>query len=178
MPHSIRRVIPLTFVSGDATSPGGADNRIIAHVSNDVGAWGKGFVVAISRRWPGPEREFRSWHSARADNDFELGAVQLVQVEPDTWVANIVGQHGIVGRQGIRIETGWEPASTGPPIRYEAVRQGLDTVAEHALRLNASVHMPRIGCGLAGGTWDRIEPLIIQALCARDVRAVVYDHDR
>jgi len=36
--------------------------------------------------------------------------------------------------------------------------------------------VPRIGCGLAGGTWDRIEPLIVEALCARDVRTVVYDH--
>jgi O-acetyl-ADP-ribose deacetylase (regulator of RNase III) len=171
-------VIPLTFVPGDATSPDGADNKVIAHVSNDIGAWGKGFVVAISRRWPEPEREFRSWYGARADNDFGLGAVQLVQVESDAWVANIVGQHGIVGRRGIRVENGWEPASTGPPIRYEAVSRGLATVAEHALRLNASVHMPRIGCGLAGGTWDRIEPLIIQALCARDVRTVVYDYDR
>ena len=110
----MRAVMPLTFVSGDATSPGGAGNKIIAHVSNDIGAWGKGFVVAITRRWRQPENDFRAWYSNRADNDFELGAVQLVQVEPDTWVANIVGQHGIVGRQGIRVEGGWEPASSGP----------------------------------------------------------------
>jgi hypothetical protein len=37
--------------------------------------------------------------------------------------------------------------------------------------------MPRIGCGLAGGRWDRIEPLIVKALCARDIVATVYDFD-
>jgi O-acetyl-ADP-ribose deacetylase (regulator of RNase III) len=157
----------------DATKPGAAGNKIIAHVANDIGAWGKGFVVAISRRWPEPEREFRRRYK---EDGFELGAVQLVQVTPDIWVANMVGQHGIVGRHGIRVEDGWEPASSGPPIRYDAVRRALDTVAEHALRLEASVHMPRIGCGLAGGAWDRIEPLIAEALCAREVRAVIYDY--
>lgn len=36
--------------------------------------------------------------------------------------------------------------------------------------------MPRIGCGLAGGKWSRIEPLIANTLCARDVEVTVYDH--
>jgi hypothetical protein len=35
--------------------------------------------------------------------------------------------------------------------------------------------MPRIGCGLAGGTWDRIEPLVARTLLARDVPVTVYD---
>jgi len=44
-----------------------------------------------------------------------------------------------------------------------------------ALELDAFVHMPRIGCGLAGGTWDRIEPIIVRALCEHDVAVTVYD---
>jgi hypothetical protein len=35
--------------------------------------------------------------------------------------------------------------------------------------------MPRIGCGLAGGDWSRIEPLIEEQLCARGVQVTVYD---
>jgi len=49
--------------------------------------------------------------------------------------------------------------------------------AGHATSLSASVHMPRIGCGLAGGRWDRIEPLIVATLCTRDVDTTVYDFD-
>jgi hypothetical protein len=30
--------------------------------------------------------------------------------------------------------------------------------------------MPRIGCGLAGGTWEQIEPLIVARPVAVDVR--------
>lgn len=52
----------------------------------------------------------------------------------------------------------------------------LTALAGHATRLTASVHMPRIGCGLAGGRWERIEPLIITALCAQDIPVTVYDH--
>jgi hypothetical protein len=36
--------------------------------------------------------------------------------------------------------------------------------------------MPRIGCGLAGGAWSRIEPLITARLTARSIPVTVYDH--
>ncbi|MEV6598634.1 macro domain-containing protein [Actinoplanes sp. NPDC051346] len=156
---------PLTIIKGDATSPQAKGPKIIAHVCNDIGGWGKGFVLAVSRRWPAPERDYRAWHRGRAGNDFALGAVRLVQVRPDTWVANLVGQHGI--RRG----------SSGPPIRYDAIERCLATLADHALQLGASVHMPRIGCGLAGGRWERIEPLIVSTLSVQNIPVTVYDHD-
>ncbi|MFB6810264.1 macro domain-containing protein [Streptomyces sp. NPDC056387] len=153
----------LRIIAGDATSPQAKGPKIIAHVCNDIGGWGKGFVLALSKRWPEPEREFRAWHRRRSGNDFGLGAVQLVRVREDVWVANMVGQRGI--------RTG----SGGPPIRYDAVERCLTALAGHALERGASVHMPRIGCGLAGGKWSRIEPLVTGTLCARDVAVTVYD---
>ncbi|MDI6103967.1 macro domain-containing protein [Actinoplanes sp. NEAU-A12] len=156
---------PLTIIRGDATSPQSKGVKVIAHVCNDIGGWGKGFVLAVSRRWPKPERDYRAWHRGRAGNDFGLGAVRLVQVLPDTWVANMIGQRGI------------KRGSSGPPIRYDAVQRCLTTLADRATELGASVHMPRIGCGLAGGRWERIEPLIADALCARNIPVTVYDHD-
>jgi hypothetical protein len=51
----------------------------------------------------------------------------------------------------------------------------LAKVAQKALELEASVHMPRIGCGLAGGEWSRIEPLIVNSLCEKGVDVTVYD---
>ena len=44
-----------------------------------------------------------------------------------------------------------------------------------AQELGASAHMPRIGCGLAGGRWELIEPLIVKTLCQRNVPVTVYD---
>jgi O-acetyl-ADP-ribose deacetylase (regulator of RNase III) len=153
----------IVYLKGDATSPQAKGKKLICHICNDRGGWGKGFVLAISRRWELPEQAYREWYNGREENDFGLGAVQFVQVEPYIWVANMVAQHGTKG------------GSKGPPIRYEAVAQCLEKVAAWVGELNASVHMPRIGCGLAGGEWSRIEPLIIESLCRREIRVTVYD---
>lgn len=153
----------LTFLKGDATSPQAKGPKIIAHICNDLGGWGKGFVLAVSRRWPEPERDYRRWHRERGGNDFGLGAVRLVPVRPGLWVANMVAQHGM--------KTG----SGGPPIRYPAVEACLSTLGTEALRLRASVHMPRIGCGLAGGRWEQVEPIVARTLCDNGVAVSVYD---
>ncbi|MFE4703616.1 macro domain-containing protein [Streptomyces sp. NPDC056738] len=154
----------ISYVRGDATAPSVKGVKMIAHVCNDVGGWGKGFVLALSRRWPEPEAAYRAWHRGRASNDFGLGAAQFVQVEPYVWVANMVGQRGI--------RTG----SKGVPVRYEAIDAALALLAGKAVELGASVHMPRIGCGLAGGTWARVEPLVTERLVRRGLAVTVYDH--
>lgn len=148
----------IRYIDGDATAPDAADSAIIVHICNDVGGWGRGFVTALSKRWPEPEAKYRAWH--RAGEEFRLGAVQLVQVEDGLWVANLIGQRGLRG-----------PA----PVRYDAIREGLGAVRQHAQRLKASVHMPRIGCGLAGGRWEEVEPLILDELANEDVAVTVYD---
>ncbi|MFF4534664.1 macro domain-containing protein [Streptomyces aureus] len=154
----------ISYVRGDATTPSVKGVKVIAHVCNDIGGWGKGFVLALSRRWPEPEAAYRAWHRGRAGNDFGLGAAQFVQVEPYVWVANLVGQRGI--------RTG----SKGVPVRYEAIDAALALLADRAVELGASVHMPRIGCGLAGGSWSRVEPLVTERLVRRGLSVTVYDH--
>jgi hypothetical protein len=37
--------------------------------------------------------------------------------------------------------------------------------------------MPRIGCGLAGGEWSKIQPLIEKQLVSHSVRVTVYDFE-
>ncbi|MFJ9198710.1 macro domain-containing protein [Streptomyces flaveolus] len=154
----------IAYVRGDATAPSVRGVKVIAHVCNDLGGWGKGFVLAVSRRRPEPEAAYRAWHRDRASNDFGLGAVQLVRVEPYVWVANMIGQHGI--------RTG----SKGVPVRYEAIDTALGRLAGRAAELNASVHMPRIGCGPAGGKWSRVEPLVTERLTRQGLSVTVYDH--
>ncbi len=153
----------INYVQGDATRPHAKGNKIIAHICNDHGGWGKGFVLAVSKRWPEPEAAYREWHKVRSKNDFGLGVIQLVQVEPYIWVANMVAQRGM--------KTG----SQGPPIRYEAVRACLTKLAAEAQGLGACVHMPRIGCGLAGGRWEQVEPIILEELVSQGVEVTVYD---
>lgn len=152
----------IQYIKGDATDPSVKGNKIIAHICNDVGAWGKGFVLAVSRKWSEPEEHFRACFRVKVDSS--LGQVQFVRVNEDTWVANIIGQRNI-----------YKDPKGNPPIRYEAVSSGLQTVSEFAQQIGASVHMPRIGCGLAGGTWDKIEPLITSHLVEKNIAVTVYD---
>jgi O-acetyl-ADP-ribose deacetylase (regulator of RNase III) len=82
-----------TYLIGDATAPSGRGPGVIAHVCNDSGGWGKGFVLAINRRWAEPEAAYRSW--ARSGQEFGLGMVQLVTVEgscvlPTWWRSTVM----------------------------------------------------------------------------------------
>lgn len=156
----------ITYTTGDATAPEGTGAKVLAHVCNDAGGWGRGFVLSITRRWPEPERRYRQWaRSGELDGvPFALGRMQLVQVDEDLAVANIIGQR----------DYGRTPGAP-PPIRYDALRQALRELRARALELGASVHMPRIGCGLAGGRWELIEPIIVEELCAHDISVTVYD---
>ncbi|HEY4498583.1 MAG TPA: macro domain-containing protein [Candidatus Paceibacterota bacterium] len=148
----------INFVTGDATRPIGDGNKIIVHICNDVGGWGAGFVLAISQRWKRPQKRYRELGKT---GGYELGTVDLVQVEGNIWVANMIAQQGIHWDHSI------------PPIRYPALEDCLLQVAQHAKKLKASVHMPRIGCGLAGGKWDKVEEIVSRTL--GDIPVTVYD---
>ncbi len=152
----------VNYIIGDATNPQTKGNKIIVHICNDIGGWGKGFVMAISKRWEQPEQQYRQWF--KSNDNFSLGQVQFVQVEEELWVANLIGQHKIN-----KDENG------NAPIRYEAILLGLEKVGQFAIDKNATVHMPRIGCGLAGGTWDKVEPLINNSLLQKEIETYVYD---
>lgn len=163
----------IRYIRGDATAPEADGNKVLVHVCNDMGAWGAGFVLAISKRWPEPERAYREWAARCPKQTVEttvgmstlpmmpLGEAQFVKVEDDTWVANMIGQHLVWGVGG------------RPPIWYDAVRAALRRVAMFALGSTASIHMPRIGCGLAGGEW-RIMGEIVEAELGH-LSVTVYD---
>jgi O-acetyl-ADP-ribose deacetylase (regulator of RNase III) len=154
----------IEYKVGDATTPEVPGPKVIAHVCNDIGGWGRGFVVAISNRWPEPEREYRAWHaSSSANPPIKLGEVQFVNVADDIWVANMIAQRDIRTVAGV------------PPIRYDAIRSSLSKVGEFTRVNRASVNMPRIGCGLAGGTWAEVSGIISAELLAKELRVYVYD---
>jgi len=151
----------INYIKGDATNPIGNDKKLIVHICNDIGAWGKGFVLAISKKWKKPEQQYREWFKSK--EQFELGEVQFVNINSDLSIANMIGQHQIKRLRG------------QIPIRYEAVEKCLSKVADYSKGNNFSVHMPRIGCGLAGGDWNIIEQIIQKELIDKNIKVTVYD---
>lgn len=132
----------IKYEVGDATHPIGDGKKILVHIVNDEFRWGRGFVLAVSRRWKEPEKVYRE------QKELVLGKIQMIKVEEDIWVANMIAQRGIRTIGGV------------PPIRYGAVRACLATVNDIAYRTKSTIHMPKIGSDLAGGDWDKIEKII------------------
>ncbi len=152
----------IRYCVGDATQPVASGGKLIVHVCNDKGGWGAGFTGALSKRWPEPERRYRSWIGLPS---FRLGGVQLVPVATDISVVNMIAQRGYFRT----FEEGVGPGG----IVYEELHICLLTVAGLAALHNKSVHMPRIGCGLAGGRWEEVEPIVAETLNGLSV--TVYD---
>lgn len=156
---------PITYLVGDATKPDTSnphEHHYILHICNDAGGWGAGFVLALSKRWSKPEEEYRKLAEA---GPLVLGTNQFVQVEKNITVVNMIAQHSF-GSKG------------RPPIRYWAVRQCLEDVQsrnDDIWSKDSIIHMPRIGCGLAGGHWDEIEPMICSVFSRNDDKVFVYD---
>jgi len=157
----------INYVFGDATNPQGEGKKLIIHVCNNIGAWGAGFVMALSKKWKEPEAAYR------AQKTYTLGEIDLVKVEEDIAVCNLIGQESITGRN---------KTATLPPVRYVAIEHAFKTVAHDyklaislSEKFNFSVHMPRLGSGLAGGNWKIIETIIEETLCKAGINVTVYD---
>jgi O-acetyl-ADP-ribose deacetylase (regulator of RNase III) len=158
-----RVVNRINYLRGDATKPRGAGQRIIAHVVNDWTAnWGgRGFASFVRHKWPAVQQDFINWATARRGN-LSLGKIHLTEIDESTTIIHMICQRGY-------------GESRKPRIRYAALRACLDQVADIASARGASVHMPRIGTGQAGGAWNIINELIEDALCRRGLKVTVYD---
>lgn len=178
----------MNFLIGDATRPVMAPGQnLILHIGNDEGYWGKGFVLAITRRFGRyPEQCYRNWHDRKPiekggklifleegefnSGECKLGNVQYTKVEERLFVATMISQRSI------------RRNSLGnPPIRYDALVKCLTHVRDFCKfnKQNAdpdfgwTIHMPRIGCGEAGGKWEQVEPIVKRELGMMEVN--VYD---
>lgn len=160
----------IKYVYGDATQPQGDGKKMIVHVNNDLkpGAWGSGFVIAVTNRFgKKPETAYRNWSRDGKDKNtgapYRLGSIQAIPVTDDIIVVNMLAQKGIQSRNGV------------PPVRYGAIRRCLRKVANIAKKHNASIHAPKFGSDRAGGKWETIEQIIKEELCSKDIPVTVYN---
>jgi len=143
------------YLTGDATQPIGEGNKILCHICNNENKWGRGFVLAISKRWKQPEISYRL-----KKGNLTLGNVDFIRVENDIIVANMIAQDGIVQKDN------------QPLVNYGALRICLTSVNDMAFQTQSTIHMPRIGCGLGRGDWNVIEKIITEVM---STNVYVYD---
>lgn len=149
----------IEYLRGDATAPE-FKPAVIVHVCNDAGAWGKGFVKALSDRWSAPERKYRE------GCPHTLGTIQVVEVAKGVTVINMIAQHGIYSPN--------HPAHQERPLVYDALYRCLRQAAEFAKVSGAALHMPKIGANLAKGDWSIISQIILSVCQEYGVKAYVY----
>lgn len=163
----------ITYLKGDATNPI-KKPALISHVCNNRGGWGAGFVLAISKRWQEPEQAYRDWFRGKIelpqindDKDFTLGNVQFVPVlNENIWVANMIAQDNYKRK---------DHESGKVYLDYDALNKTLEKVFNFAKLKQLTIHMPKIGCGLAGGSWDIIEAMINPY--TNEVETFVYEYE-
>jgi O-acetyl-ADP-ribose deacetylase (regulator of RNase III) len=153
----------IQYLDGNALEPRGAGARVICHVVPDRSyIWGgNGFAANVRRKFPNVQREFKIWAQS-GPGKLQLGSVHFALAADSIWIASMVAQRG------------FGPSLT-PRIRYEALERCLEQVAAKASAEKATVHMPRIGTGAAGGQWELIEELIVEKLFRTTLAVTVYE---
>lgn len=157
----------INYIIGDATKPivKEFELSVICHCCNTLGAWGAGFVIPLGNRYPEARLSYKRYVSENNKSNL-LGKVDFVRVEDNIVVANIFGQDRL----------GKSKDGT-PALDYEALENGFNEVYEVCSTENKpfTIHMPRIGCGLAGGDWKIVESIIEKCFCKREIEVFVYD---
>ena len=117
--------------------------------------------MAVRKKWPDAQQAFRVWaeHDPRS---LRLGNVHFVTVNPSLGIASLIAQHGF-------------GASPTPRIRYLHLKTCLDKLSQLAAEPKATIHIPKLGCGQAGGAWAIVRELVEESLCGRGVKVYVYE---
>jgi O-acetyl-ADP-ribose deacetylase (regulator of RNase III) len=165
--------VEIQFLTGDATEPQLGDGlNIIIHVVNDVGVMGAGIARTIREKWPHVNAKYEELFQKPAkERATAQGQIQIVPVGDRLFVCNLFGQSGIGDLYGL------------PAVRYSAIAEGLLRLGSRLETYRRKtkdkslprLHMPRIGCGLAGGSWAKVEAEIYYALGTEQLEVYVYD---
>jgi len=152
----------LKMIHGNVLDPVGNDSKIICQLVNDQArTWGGGVARSTAQKYPTAQRDFTRWIT-EIPRRIRLGQVHFASVTKQIFVASLVAQEG------------FGPSSSAR-IRYAPLERCFSAVAKFASEHNASVHLPRIGMGQSGGSWDTIEEIIRDSLVAKGVQVTVYD---
>jgi len=154
-------VSKLQYVKGDAIKTAkylASDDNwvIIPHIVNDIKAWGSGFVMALSKEWGEPEKQFRN-------SSKKLGQCDYINIHNDTSI--LITVVNMYAQTGIRsISTGDRSKVTQKPIRYEHLVSCMTSIRD-SLSEADTVVAPKFGSLRAGGNWQFIEELIEEIWC-------------
>ncbi|GMK41280.1 hypothetical protein PCCS19_43360 [Paenibacillus sp. CCS19] len=144
--------MPVTIVNGDLLN---ATEDIIGHQVNCQGVMGSGVARALRDRYVNLYPSYKRFCNQYESHEL-LGKCQLVQTG-SKFTANLFGQLNY-GRQNVLY------------TNYEALKQSLTVLKEEAKKSGHSIALPyNIGCGLANGDWNVVEPMLQEVFADYEV---------
>ena len=112
-------------------------NHIIAHVTNNIGKWGAGFVIPLGKKYPEARNQY-------IINNQYIGKTQFVDINKHLIIANMCAQ-----------------TLGGPrPLYYNELVYCMEDIINKLNTRDIFIHAPLFGAGLAGGNWFFIHELI------------------
>jgi len=163
-------MLNIEYKIGDATKPQLNDKKvnIISHIVNNAGQWGAGFVVPLGNTFPKSKVEYVLNHKHH-----KLGDVQLVTIDKPDFalvVSHLYAQDNITPQ-------------LYPRVQYDHLKNSLEKLFSLYCQQDIVIHMPRIGTGIGGGTWEKVLESIQNAYNdsksnQKEVFIIVYDLSR
>ncbi|KAG7398129.1 Chromodomain-helicase-DNA-binding protein 1-like [Phytophthora boehmeriae] len=178
----------LYYKAGDASHPPldalPSSAYIIVHCVDTSGVWSsRGFFRTLSTLSPTIQKQYEA---AGRNGDLKLGSAHLIHLPPqvardsdapiDAYVCLLVVQ-GFTGKKKQRLANGTMQLvrkGKSSTFRLNALGIALQALAQKALELNASVHLPRIGYGTPNFNWYAVERLLARNLRDAGVEASIY----
>jgi len=167
------------YIKGDVCEPL-RDNEheiiVIPHCCNTLGVMGKGVALALKKKWPVVYDAYKEMESKTSSGlKYKLGQICSVMVDDHTIIVNMIGQEGIISANNPR------------PVKYEALvscmREIRVNIAKSLYKYRKdvnrtySIHTCKFGCGLAGGSFDVIYPLIQELWVDYGIDVTIYEFE-
>jgi O-acetyl-ADP-ribose deacetylase (regulator of RNase III) len=159
----------IEYIKGDLLK---TDAKIIVHGCNARGVMGSGVALAIKNKWPWAYETYREAYETRQDPRWDgdmllpLGDIYpAANVFDGKVVVNAITQRNY-GRDGKKYAS------------YDAIDECMRKIATKfstpkGPATNPVIAMPKIGCGLGGGVWEIVQPIIYFHL--QDFHVKVYE---
>lgn len=133
---------------------------VIIHQCNCFNNMGAGIAPQIAKAFPNAKLIDEATKKGDAS---KLGTF-TIDKSSDVWVVNLYGQFGWWKRKDGKINT-----------EYDKLEQGFKSLSSLLLieRPNVTIGLPKIGCGLGGGSWNTVAKIIEKTLS--NFTVVVYE---
>lgn len=139
------------------------ETRILIHVCNNLGGWGSGFVVNLSKKWKAPEQMYRELFKYKKSKH-QMGVNQYILVEPQVYVVNMIAQNGYKNAENI------------VPLSYDALGECFKAIVlwiETENIQNPQIYCPRIGSVRGGANFEIIQIMLKEYF--KDIPINVYE---